>query len=439
MAGKVEARSGQPGAGRQSPKLAAPLAAAAATALLLAVLGGLALAFLLTDARAREALAGLTDHPWWLVYRGPAGGDAAAWAVGAATAAALVAAAALSAARRMLERSPALPSLAAGIFLFTMAFECLRGAAAFLVATDRSTAAALFLSRAVCFSRFTGLLSLLLVALHALELPEQRPGVLVPVVLVASLAMAASVPVDRTTFLAQLTFRLGDEQGVWFVNLVIGALIPLSVVAAAIVRREARLVLLAAIVRAAAGRPGARLLRPAPGAACLRPRLPRPRLGAAPRRDPPRLFPGARCEGQARGNGEQRPVAVRRPAQLGEADPSCPQADDSAELPVQVEEQRRPFRERHDGIPSAAVPSGEPARLRAPIAFGVEVQDREAPRPARERPCLPRPAAPVVEQRTGGRRGREIVGQTGREQGVRLEGKQGEGTAARMAPAARAG
>jgi hypothetical protein len=245
MAGKVEARSGQPGAGRQSPKLAVPLAAAAATALLLAVLGGLALAFLLTDARAREALAGLTDHPWWLVYRGPAGGDAAAWAVGAATAAALVAAAALSAARRMLERSPALPSLAAGIFLFTMAFECLRGAAAFLVATDRSTAAALFLSRAVCFSRFTGLLSLLLVALHALELPEQRPGVLVPVVLVASLAMAASVPVDRTTFLAQLTFRLGDEQGVWFVNLVIGALIPLSVVAAAIVRREARLVLLA--------------------------------------------------------------------------------------------------------------------------------------------------------------------------------------------------
>jgi hypothetical protein len=98
--------------------------------------------------------------------------------------------------------------------------------------------------------------------------------VLVPVALVASLAMAASVPIDRTTFLAQLTFRLGDEQGVWFVNLVIGALVPLSVIAAAIVRRQPRLVpLAAAFVLLLAARDlvyfGLRPVRLAGGIACL--------------------------------------------------------------------------------------------------------------------------------------------------------------------------
>ncbi|MCX7031528.1 MAG: hypothetical protein NTU62_15600 [Spirochaetes bacterium] len=245
MSGKAGARIGQPSEGRGSPQLAAVFTAAAAAAVLLAALGGLALAFLVTDQRARAALADLPDHPWWLVYRGPAGSDAAAWAVGASVVASLLAAAALFAARRLPERCPSLPALAAGLFLFTIAFECLRGAAAFLVIADRSITAALFLSRVVYWARFTGLLALLLVALHALELPEQRPAVLVPVVLVASLAMAASVPVDRTMFLAQLTFRLGDEQGVLFVNLVIGALIPLSVIAAAIVHRQPRLARLA--------------------------------------------------------------------------------------------------------------------------------------------------------------------------------------------------
>lgn len=227
-------------ADRSAPRLATAFTAGAVAAVVFAALGGLALAVLLTDARIAAALAGLPDHPWWMIYRGPAGRDGPAWAVGAAVAATLAVALVLFGARRLAKRLPALPALAAGLFLLTVAFECLRGATALLVATDRSIAAALFISRTVTWARFTGLLALLLVALHAVELPEQRPAVLVPVILVASLAMAASVPVDRTTFLAQLTFRLGDEQGVWFVNLVIGALVPLSVVAGAFVRRDAR-------------------------------------------------------------------------------------------------------------------------------------------------------------------------------------------------------
>ena len=233
-------------ADRAAPRIAAAFTAGAVAAAAFAVLGGLALAVLLTDARIASALAGLADHPWWMSYRGPAAPDASAWAVGATAAAALLSAGFLLGARRLASHAPILPVLAAGLFLLTIAFECLRGAAALLVAADRSIAASLFLSRAVTWARFTGLLALMLIALHALELPERRPAVLVPVILVAALAMAASVPVDRTTFLAQLTYRLGDEQGVWFVNLVIGALVPLSVVAGAFVRREPRLTRLAA-------------------------------------------------------------------------------------------------------------------------------------------------------------------------------------------------
>ena len=242
MASRTAPRIGQPDGTRVT---AVSCLVGGSVALLLAAIGGLSLAFLASDARARAVLATLPDHPWWLVYRAPPGDDGAAWAVGASTAAALLAAATLFAGRRWCRRWPELPALAAGLFLLMLGFECLRGATAFLVVTDRSLAAAHFLSRVVCWARFTGLLSLLAVSLHALDLPDARPGVLLPVALVASLAMAASVPVDRTAFLAELTFRLGDEQGVWFVELVIGALIPLSVIAAAVVRREARLARLA--------------------------------------------------------------------------------------------------------------------------------------------------------------------------------------------------
>jgi hypothetical protein len=233
-------------ADRSASRIEAAFVAAAVAAAAFAALGGWATVVLLADGRLRAALDGLVDHPWWLVYRGTAGPDAPAWAAGAAAAAALLAGALLLGGRGAAARSPELPAIAAGLFLLTVAFEPLRGAIALLEAAGRSVTLALFLSRAVCWARFAGLLSLLLVALHALEIREQRPVVLVPVALVAALAMAASVPVDRTTFLAQLVFRLGDEQGVWFVNLVIGALAPLSVAAAAFARRQPRLAGLAA-------------------------------------------------------------------------------------------------------------------------------------------------------------------------------------------------
>jgi hypothetical protein len=58
------------------------------------------------------------------------------------------------------------------------------------------------------------------------------------VLLAVALAMALAVPVDRTVFLAQLTWKLGDEEAVWFVTLVVGALVPVGLLAGAVVRRQ---------------------------------------------------------------------------------------------------------------------------------------------------------------------------------------------------------
>jgi hypothetical protein len=58
--------------------------------------------------------------------------------------------------------------------------------------------------------------------------------------------MAAYIPVDRTVFLAQLTWKLGDEQGVWFVNLTIGILVLATSAAGALIRRDRRFLFLAA-------------------------------------------------------------------------------------------------------------------------------------------------------------------------------------------------
>ncbi len=230
---------------RTSPRDVAFLAATV-LGVLLASLGALALALMALDPAARGALAGLTDHPWWLVYRGPAGADAPLWALGGAVAAAVLATAALVAGRSILRDGLTLFALYPGLFLASIPFECLRGATLLLVAGDRSLEAAVLLSRVVYWARFTGLLALLAAALYAIELKERRPTVLVPAVLLVALAMAGAVPIDRTVWLAQLTFRLGDEQGVWFATIVIAALVPASLVAGGALRRQGRLYELAA-------------------------------------------------------------------------------------------------------------------------------------------------------------------------------------------------
>ena len=207
-----------------------------------------ALAALLAVPSRMDALSGLVDNAWWFVYRpaADAAAGAAAWRIGAAVAAAAVSLAAAPRIRSAYRRtpSPVIPFLM--MFLLSLGVECLRSAAALLAAGDGSVSLSVFLTRVIYWGRFVGLLGLLLAGLYALELKYARAMVLGGAVLLIALAMAAYIPVDRTVFLAQLTWKLGDEQSVWFLNLALAVLTVLTAAVSALVHRGRRTTLLTA-------------------------------------------------------------------------------------------------------------------------------------------------------------------------------------------------
>lgn len=200
---------------------------------LLAAIGAAALlgVFLTTPAAAAR-LAALPGHPWWFSYGEPVGQAAAGpgaagplWSLAAALAAAAVALPALLGLRRATSQAPAPIAVFMAVFLVSLCVENLRAASAYLAATDRSLTLAVALSRAVLGGRFLGVLALFLVGLYSLEMKYGRHVLLAAGAFAVASAVAVSVPVDRTVFLAVLMHKLGDEQSLWFATLVLSALV----------------------------------------------------------------------------------------------------------------------------------------------------------------------------------------------------------------------
>jgi hypothetical protein len=213
---------------------------AAALILLLAAGAMVGLIVLIAMPPLLDSLHGLPTNIWWFMYRVQAQGSSAApvWRVAAAIAASILAVPAilrLGAVQRNAS-SPIIVFLS--LFLVTIALECLRAGTAILFSTDGSIALSILLTKVIYWGRFVGLLALLLAALYCLDLTYSRVMVLTGVVLLVSFAMAAYIPIDRTTFLAQLTWKLGDEQSVWFLNLALGVLAALVGVTAGITRKR---------------------------------------------------------------------------------------------------------------------------------------------------------------------------------------------------------
>ncbi|MGO9410273.1 MAG: hypothetical protein ACLQCB_05910 [Spirochaetia bacterium] len=204
-------------------------------------------AFLLTRPVLAGALSTLPSNPWWLVYQqaGAKDADQPLEIIGAtviATAVGLV----FSLRSRTLHkhsRTPVLPYLL--LFFLTMGVECLRGLTAVLYATDGAIPATVTLTRAVYWGRFVGLFALLLSSLYCTDLKYRHVYVLGGGSLLVALAIAASLPIDQTTFLSQLTWKLGDAQGAWFVNVVINALVLLTAVGASALKRDRRFLVVA--------------------------------------------------------------------------------------------------------------------------------------------------------------------------------------------------
>ncbi len=204
-------------------------------------------AFLLSRPALAGALSVLPSNPWWLIYHDPGPKDATQplWLIGAVAAATAVGFVFSLRSSRLYRsnRTPVLPYLL--LFFLTIGIECLRGATAVLFATDNSIQAAIALTRAVYWGRFVGLFALLFSSLYCIGLKYRHVYVLGGGFLVVALAIAASIPLDRTTFLSELTWKLADEEGVWFVNLVIAALVPATAVGAWVLKRDRRFLALA--------------------------------------------------------------------------------------------------------------------------------------------------------------------------------------------------
>ena len=216
--------------------------AAAVITVLLIASAALALALFLSVPRTADPLLSLSDNTWWFIYHDPpqGGSPGALWRIGAAMAAAVIAAAAAFRAFALFGRNGSMLFPALILFLFSLGPECLRAGTAYLYATDGSISAVVALTRMIYWARFVGLLGLLLTGLYCIDFKYRRYGVLTAVIFLVSFAMAAYIPVDRTVFLTQLTWKLGDEQGVWFMSLIIGALALCTAAAAAPVKRSAR-------------------------------------------------------------------------------------------------------------------------------------------------------------------------------------------------------
>lgn len=218
------------------------LGIAFAIVLILGLIGCASFAFLLSQPAVAGSLSTLPSNPWWLIYRDPGPPDPAqppgiVAAMAVATAIGFVFS---LRSHRLYRRSRthALPYLL--LFFLSLGIECLRGPAAVLFSADMSITTSIVLTRAVYWGRFVGLLALLLCSLYCIELKYRHVYVLGGGSLLVALAIAASIPVDRTTFLSQLTWKLADEQGVWFMNFAIAVLVVLTAVGAAALKKDRR-------------------------------------------------------------------------------------------------------------------------------------------------------------------------------------------------------
>jgi hypothetical protein len=207
------------------------------SALLIAA-AALSLAYLCAFPEVRDSLSAQPVQSLWFAYRGalPSDSEAPLWALCASLAVGVFAFACSLRGRALFIRTSSTAALFFTVFLLSACFECLRGPMGLLFSTGGFQSGVVLLNRVLLGSRFAGELALLIMGLHALEMKYDRHLVLFGVLLVLSFAIAASLPIDTTSFLSSLLYKLGDEQGAWFIELALGIITASSFVAAGFTR-----------------------------------------------------------------------------------------------------------------------------------------------------------------------------------------------------------
>ena len=95
-------------------------------------------------------------------------------------------------------------------------------------------------TRVVLFSRFFGLLCLLVSSLYAVAMKYTQYSVLIGGMAVLAFTLAGVLPLDTSLYEATFLYKLGDRQGYFFVRLILAALMVINFFVAARLRRSRR-------------------------------------------------------------------------------------------------------------------------------------------------------------------------------------------------------
>lgn len=95
-------------------------------------------------------------------------------------------------------------------------------------------------TRVVLFSRFFGLLCLLVSSLYAVAMKYTQYSLLIGGMAVLAFTLAGILPLDTSLYEATFLYKLGDRQGYFFVRLILAALMVINFFVAARLRRSRR-------------------------------------------------------------------------------------------------------------------------------------------------------------------------------------------------------
>ena len=101
-------------------------------------------------------------------------------------------------------------------------------------------------TRVVLFSRFFGLLCLLVSSLYAVAMKYTQYSVLIGGMAVLAFTLAGILPLDTSLYEATFLYKLGDRQGYFFVRLILAALMVINFFVAVRLRRSRRFAVAAA-------------------------------------------------------------------------------------------------------------------------------------------------------------------------------------------------
>jgi len=150
--------------------------------------------------------------------------------------------------RTLYRRTDSAELLFLMLFCLSLCFEVWRLGNLVFQAFGLSQYLSVVVTRLVLFSRFFGLLCLLVASLYAVEMNYTQYSILIGGMVVLSLTLAGVLPLDTSLYETSFIYKLGDRRGLSFVRLILAVLTLINFLAAARLRHSRRFAVAAAAV-----------------------------------------------------------------------------------------------------------------------------------------------------------------------------------------------